>query len=169
VKRIVETFKKQSGQLTAEDRAEYDPMAQGILDQDDRVAIVAYLLKAHFQAAAAKSVLDEAALDRDEGVAGDEPYAPRPAAQRQSHSAPAAPRHAAPGGTSSGSQQAATGGGEAGQPARRRRRRRRGGGGGGGGSGGSGGGRGGGQGGGQGSGGNRSGERRPRGAGDHYT
>jgi len=65
VKRIVETFKDQAGKLTAEDRAEYDPMAQGILDQDDRVAIVAYLLKAHFQEEAARSVLDEVAAEEE--------------------------------------------------------------------------------------------------------
>jgi ATP-dependent RNA helicase DeaD len=70
--RIVETLKVQASKLTAEERAEYDAMAQGILDQEDRVAIVAYLLKAHFEEEAARGVLDEAgAADETEPGAGD--------------------------------------------------------------------------------------------------
>ena len=59
VRRIVETLKDEAAKLTAEDRAEYDPMAQGILDQEERIAIVAYLLKAHFTEEAARGILDE--------------------------------------------------------------------------------------------------------------
>ena len=66
VRRIVDTLKDQAGKLSAEERTEYDPMAQGILDQEDRVAIVAYLLKAHFEEEAARGVLDEAGLPDDE-------------------------------------------------------------------------------------------------------
>jgi ATP-dependent RNA helicase DeaD len=66
VRRIVDTLKDQAGKLTAEERAEFDPMAQGILDQEDRVAIVAYLLKAHFEEEAARGVLDEAGLPDEE-------------------------------------------------------------------------------------------------------
>jgi len=70
VRRIVDTLKDQAGKLSAEERAEFDPMAQGILDQEDRVAIVAYLLKAHFEEEAARGVLDEAGLpDEDAGGA----------------------------------------------------------------------------------------------------
>jgi ATP-dependent RNA helicase DeaD len=65
VKRIVETFKDQAKKLTPEDHAEYDPMVEGILAQDDRVAIIAYLLKAHFIEEAAKSVLDEVAAEEE--------------------------------------------------------------------------------------------------------
>jgi ATP-dependent RNA helicase DeaD len=65
VRRVVETFKDQAGKLTADDHAEYDPMVEGILAQEDRVAIIAYLLKAHFQAEAARSVLDEVAAEEE--------------------------------------------------------------------------------------------------------
>jgi ATP-dependent RNA helicase DeaD len=73
VRRIVDTLKDQAGKLTAEERAEFDVMAQGILDQEDRVAIVAYLLKAHFEEEAARGVLDEAGLPDDDAAAGDAP------------------------------------------------------------------------------------------------
>src|SRR5262245_43749805 len=69
VRRIVETFKDQAAKLTAEDRAEYDPMAQGILEQEDRIAIVAYLLKTHFQEEAARGVLDDVGAG-EEGAEG---------------------------------------------------------------------------------------------------
>ncbi|HKQ96431.1 MAG TPA: DEAD/DEAH box helicase, partial [Candidatus Polarisedimenticolia bacterium] len=75
VKRIVETLKDGAGKLTAEDRAEYDPMAEGILAQEDRLAIVAYLLKTHFMEEAARSVLDEVAAEeelREPGAEGGE-------------------------------------------------------------------------------------------------
>jgi ATP-dependent RNA helicase DeaD len=65
VRRVVETFKDQAGKLTADDHAEYDPMVEGILAQEDRVAIIAYLLKAHFQAEAARSILDEVAAEEE--------------------------------------------------------------------------------------------------------
>ena len=70
VKRIVETLKDQAARLTAEDRAEYDPMAEGILNQEDRLAIVAYLLKTHFQEEAARSVLDEVIADEELAAPG---------------------------------------------------------------------------------------------------
>ncbi|HZM71534.1 MAG TPA: DEAD/DEAH box helicase [Candidatus Cryosericum sp.] len=167
VRRIVETLKGKAGQLTAEERAEYDPMAQGILEQDDRVAIVAYLLKARFEAEAARSVLDEAATAEEtpsDAVPGE--------GRRRGQGG-----HGAQGGhgghQASGGQGAPGGhtgtGGEAGQGAssgtsgRRRRRRRRGRGGG------SDGGQGGGSHGGGSHGGRSGGDRPPRGAGDHYT
>ncbi|HZN04368.1 MAG TPA: DEAD/DEAH box helicase, partial [Candidatus Polarisedimenticolia bacterium] len=79
VRRIVVTLKEQAGKLSAEERAEFDPMAQGILDQEDRVAIVAYLLKAHFEEEAARGVLDEAGLpDDDAGTAGAAAEEPSP-------------------------------------------------------------------------------------------
>jgi ATP-dependent RNA helicase DeaD len=65
VRRVVDTFKDQAGKLTADDHAEYDPMVEGILAQEDRVAIIAYLLKAHFLAEAARSVLDEVAAEEE--------------------------------------------------------------------------------------------------------
>ena len=141
VRRIVETLKDKAAKLTAEERAEYDPMAQGILEQDEKVAIVAYLLKARFEAEAARSVLDE-------GAPAEE--APGGAPASEGGGAPAAQPGAAPGPSGSGP--------------RRRRRRRRGRGGGGGGEGGS-------QGGGRSGGGHggRGGDRPVRGAGDHYT
>jgi ATP-dependent RNA helicase DeaD len=72
--RIVNTLKDQASKLTAEERAEYDAMAQGILDQEDRVAIVAYLLKAHFEEEAARGVLDEAG-EKEETEPGAAPQA----------------------------------------------------------------------------------------------
>jgi ATP-dependent RNA helicase DeaD len=72
VRRIVDTLKEQAGKLSAEERAEYDAMAQGILDQEDRVAIIAYLLKARFDAEAARGVLDEAGLPDEEGAGPQE-------------------------------------------------------------------------------------------------
>jgi ATP-dependent RNA helicase DeaD len=113
VRRIVETLKEKAAKLTAEERAEYDPMAQGILEQDEKVAIVAYLLKARFEAEAARGVLDE-------GAPAEEPPGGAPAAG--SGRAPAGQAGAAPGPSGSGQ--------------RRRRRRRRGRGGAGGGQGG---------------------------------
>jgi len=145
VRRIVDTLKKQAGKLTAEERAEYDPMAQGILDQDERVAIVAYLLKMRFQAEAARSVLDEAAAEEEV------PSGAPPAEAR---------RHGGHAGGGAPAGQAGTGA-TPGGAGRRRRRRRRGGSGGGGGTGGA---RGGGS-----RGGGHGGDRPPRGAGDHYT
>src|SRR6059036_2754664 len=61
VRRIVDTLKEQAARLTEEERAEYEAMAQGILDDADRLAIVGYLLKTHFEEEAARSVLDETA------------------------------------------------------------------------------------------------------------
>ena len=61
VRRIVETLKEQAAQLTAEERAEYETMAQGIVDDDARLAIVSYLLRTHFQQEEARHDLDRAA------------------------------------------------------------------------------------------------------------
>jgi ATP-dependent RNA helicase DeaD len=102
VTRIVETLKGLAGELTPEERAEYEAMAEGILHEEDRVAIIAYLLKDHFAADAARNVLDEGD--------GDEAGAP---------AAPPAAREGTVGGA-----------GEERPGRRRRRRRRRGGGGG---------------------------------------
>jgi ATP-dependent RNA helicase DeaD len=102
VRRIVDTLKEQAAQLSTEDRAEYEAMAQGILNEENRVGIIAYLLRAHFEEEAAHAVLDEPGAAR---VIVDEP-------------------RKAPGGSAP-----AADGPAAGQGRRRRRRRRRGGGG----------------------------------------
>jgi ATP-dependent RNA helicase DeaD len=142
VRRIVETLKEKAGTLTPEERAEYDPMAQGILEQDERVAIVAYLLKSRFEAEAARGVLDEA------GAAEEAPGGAVPVEVRRHGGA--GHGGAGRGTESQGGQGAAPGAG--GQRRRRRRGRR---------------GRGGGPGGAHGGG--PGGDRPPRGAGDHYT
>jgi ATP-dependent RNA helicase DeaD len=117
VRRIVKTLKDLTARLTPEDRAEYQDMAQGILDDADRVAIVSYLLRTHFEEQAQKTILDES-LGED---------------QESKPSGPAASSHQARAhhGTGShgrgGAAPAAGAGGAEGQ--RRRRRRRRGGGG----------------------------------------
>ena len=113
VRRIVETLKGLAGELTKEERAEYEAMAEGILNEEDRISIVAFLLKDHFAADAARNVLDEAAAGDDADLTDDEP----------SGSAPGA------GGGSTGSQ-GSTGGGGKPSGQRHKRRRRRGGGGG---------------------------------------
>jgi len=110
VRRIVETLKELAARLTPDERAEYEAMAQGILDDAERLAIVGYLLKTHFQEEAARGVLDDVAPVEGEPAIG----APT-----------AAPAHPGPAGGSPGGG-APDGGG------RRRRRRRRGGRGGGG-------------------------------------
>ena len=120
VRRIVDTLKEQAARLTAEERAEYEAMAQGILDDADRLAIVGYLLKTHFQEEAARGVLDETAAGDAEP--GD---VPRAAAGGGVHEAGRAPYH-----VSRPRQGHAGPGGDQGQPGpgrRRRRRRRRGG------------------------------------------
>jgi ATP-dependent RNA helicase DeaD len=61
VKRIVETLKELAGRLAPKERAEYETMAEGILREDERLAIIAYLLHMHFKEEAARGVLDEAA------------------------------------------------------------------------------------------------------------
>jgi ATP-dependent RNA helicase DeaD len=116
VRRIVETLKEQAARLNPEERAEYDTMAQGILDDDERMAIVSFLLRRHFQAEAARGVLDDPAGAGE--AEDDQPGAPGGAPP---------PAHASAGGG-----QASPQGGAAGTGRRRRRRRRRGGGGGGG-------------------------------------
>jgi ATP-dependent RNA helicase DeaD len=165
VRRIVDTLKEQAAKLTAEERAEYDPMAQGILEQDDRVAIVACLLKARFEAEAARGVLDEGA-PAEEVQEGAPQGEGRSHGRRGAHGGPghgghhASGGHAAHGGPGGGQSGQGAATGEGGPRRRRRRRRGRGGGSGGGQGGGS---HGGGHGGGHG------GDRPPRGAGDHYT
>src|SRR2546426_4127543 len=121
VRRIVETLKELAARLTPDERAEYEAMARGILDDADRLAIVGYLLKTHLQEEAARSVLDEtaAASDAETGAA------PRAAAGGGGHESGRAPYHASRPG-----QGHAVPGGDQGPPGsgrRRRRRRRRGG------------------------------------------
>lgn len=72
VKRIVETLKELAGRLSPEERAEYEAMAEGILREDERLAIIAYLLHVHFKEEAARGVLDEAA-DDDSPTTGGRP------------------------------------------------------------------------------------------------
>src|SRR5207245_786334 len=118
VRRIVETLKELAGKLSADERAEYEAMAQGILDDAERLAIVGYLLKTHFEAEAARGVLDEGG-EAEAGSAAGGGEAAMPYAQPAP--APSAPaRHEAAGGGPAGP--GAPGGGR-----RRRRRRRRGG------------------------------------------
>ena len=107
VKRIVDTLKSQAAKLTDEERSEYDAMAQGILDDGERVAIVSFLLRTHFQEEAARGVLDEAA-----GADEADEAAPGPRMEGPARQASAPPSQGA-------------GQGEAGGPPRRRRRRRR--------------------------------------------
>src|SRR3989454_12739327 len=57
VRRIVETLKEQAARLTAEERAEYDAMAPGILGGAERRAIVGCVLQTHLEEEAARSVL----------------------------------------------------------------------------------------------------------------
>src|SRR5437867_1582093 len=121
VRRIVDTLKEQAARLTEEERAEYEAMAQGILDDADRLAIVGYLLKTHFEEEAARSVLDETAAAGD----AETDTAPRAAAGGGGHESGRAPYHASRPG-----QGHAVPGGDQGPPGsgrRRRRRRRRGG------------------------------------------
>ena len=121
VRRIVDTLKEQAARLTEEERAEYEAMAQGILDDADRLAIVGYLLKTHVEEEAARSVLDETAAAGD----AETDTAPRAAAGGGGHESGRAPYHASRPG-----QGHAVPGGDQGPPGsgrRRRRRRRRGG------------------------------------------
>ncbi|MGH9749788.1 MAG: DEAD/DEAH box helicase, partial [Candidatus Polarisedimenticolia bacterium] len=78
VRRIVETLKDHAARLTPEERAEYETMAQGILDHAERVSIVAYLLKTHFAEEEAKHVLDELAAEAEAGAPEGPPAEPRP-------------------------------------------------------------------------------------------
>jgi hypothetical protein len=105
VRRIVDTLKEQAARLTPEERAEYETMARGILDEAERLSIIAYLLKTHFEEEAAKGVLDEAP-----GPATDVEAAARPAQSHGHHAPPSGPGGAPGEGTGF----------------RRRRRRRRG-------------------------------------------
>jgi ATP-dependent RNA helicase DeaD len=136
VRRIVNTLKEQAARLTPEERAEYEAMAQGILDETERLALVAYLLKTHFEAEASRHVLDEAAAEAEAPGGGDWAGSGAQASSGHGDAGPGGPPHqggghgghaaGGPGGPSSGGQ-----GGGAGAGRRRRRRRRRGGGGGG--------------------------------------
>ena len=160
VRRIVDTLKELAAKLTTAERAEYEAMAQGILDDADKLAIIGYLLKTHFEEDAKRGVLDEGAGAGEEDLISPAAYAP------EAHSHDGGGRHASHGGHGSGGHSSGghggsahgsgghggsahgsggsggpgQGGGPAGAPGtgrRRRRRRRRGGGGpGGGGSGG---------------------------------
>src|SRR6266850_1124475 len=121
VRRIVKTLKELTARLTPEDRAEYEDMAQGILDDADRVSIVSYLLRSHFREEAARGVLDEAGEGEGGGEAASyEDGATLGSLARGQGGAPSGgPAQTGPGSTPG------AGGGR-----RRRRRRRRGGGGG---------------------------------------
>jgi ATP-dependent RNA helicase DeaD len=143
VRRIVDTLKELAAKLTTAERAEYEAMAQGILEDADKLAIVGYLLKTHFEEEAKRGVLDEGAGASDD----DAPAAYAPAApshggggQHASHGGHGSSGHSSGGHGSGGQGGSSQGSGPAGAPGtgrRRRRRRRRGGGGPGGGSGGS--------------------------------
>ena len=122
VRRIVETLKELAARLTPDERAEYEAMARGILDDADRLAIVGYLLKTHFEEEAARGVLDESAAGGDT----DSVVSPRAFTDGGGSSPAGRTAHAAasvPG----GQRHDAQGGGPAGTGRRRRRRRRRGG------------------------------------------
>ena len=110
VRRIVDTLKEQAEQIPTEDRSEYESLAEGILNEEGRTGIIAYLLRAHFKEEAAHGVLDESGTaDPQRGV---EPTGPGP-------------------GESTGASDqgaGAQGEGSPGAGRRRRRRRRRGGG-----------------------------------------
>ncbi len=114
VRRIVETLKGLAGELTPEERAEYEAMAEGILGEEERITIIAFLLKDHFSADAARNVLDEAGRSDQANPSDDGPAGKGDA-----------------GGGSSAGPHGSSGSGEKNLPAQRRRRRRRRGGGGG--------------------------------------
>ncbi len=59
VRRIIDTVRGQITGLTPAERAEYETIAQGIVDDQDRLTLIASLLKTHFAEEAAKGVLDE--------------------------------------------------------------------------------------------------------------
>ncbi len=137
VRRIVETLKELAARLTTEDRAEYEGMAQGILDDTDRLAIVGYLLKSHFEEEAAKGVLDDGAAgaeaDSDEPphLAAAEPGGGHAGGRAHGgghgagHGASHGGGHGAPGRHSGGSSSGSASGGAGGAPGTGRRRRRR--------------------------------------------
>jgi ATP-dependent RNA helicase DeaD len=120
VRRIVETLKELAARLTPEERAEYDAMAQGILDDADRRTIIGYLLKTHFEEEARRGILDE-------GSASGEAEPGADAATSGGGAAASAGGHGAwsqrPGGPTPDGE-----GGAPGHGRKRRRRRRRGGG-----------------------------------------
>jgi len=118
VRRIVETLKELAARLTPDERAEYEAMARGILDDADRLAIVGYLLKTHFEEEAARGVLDESAAAGD----ADAVVSPRAYADEGGGSSPAGRAAHPP--ASGGQRHDAQGGGAAGSGRRRRRRRR---------------------------------------------
>jgi len=118
VRRIVETLKELAARLTPDERAEYEAMARGILDDADRLAIVGYLLKTHFEEEAARGVLDESAAAGD----ADAVVSPRAYADEGGGSSPAGRAAHPP--ASGGQRHDAQGGGAAGTGRRRRRRRR---------------------------------------------
>ena len=118
VRRIVETLKELAARLTPDERAEYEAMARGILDDADRLAIVGYLLKTHFEEEAARGVLDESAAAGD----ADAVVSPRAFADEGGGSSSAGRAAHPP--ASGGQRHDAQGGGAAGTGRRRRRRRR---------------------------------------------
>jgi ATP-dependent RNA helicase DeaD len=142
VRRIVETLKDLAARLSPEEREEFEAMAQGILDDAERLRIVAFLLKTHFAAEEARHVLDEEAAATEGGAdgagarEGGGRYEGGGAARGGSGyggGAHAGPRHHGGSAHEGGGQSGAPVGGEGGRRRRRRRRRRGGGGGGGGG------------------------------------
>ena len=146
VRRIIDTVRGQVPGLTPEERAEYETIAQGIVDDQDRLALIASLLKTHFAEEAAKGVLDEdaeAAPVTAAGAAGPDTAAVSGPAAVSGAAVPpgaapvseAARRAPAEGDTAqAGGGQAGPEGGQGGRRRRRRRGRRRGGSGGQGGS-----------------------------------
>ncbi len=118
VRRIVETLKELAARLTPDERAEYEAMARGILDDADRLAIVGYLLKTHFEEEAARGVLDESA------AAGDADAVVSPRAHADGGGGSSSAGRAAHPPASGGQRHDAQGGGAAGTGRRRRRRRR---------------------------------------------
>jgi ATP-dependent RNA helicase DeaD len=125
VRRIVETLKEQAARLTPEERAEYEAMARGILDEEERIGIIAYLLRTHFQEEAARGVLDEPGT----GESGEPiPAAGGTGSYGQGLHDHGPPAHGASGQGGSQGGGSLSAGGPGGTGGRRRRRRRRGGG-----------------------------------------
>ena len=122
VRRIVETLKEQAARLTPEERAEYDAMAEGILNDAEKLAIVSYLLRSHFQEEAAHHVLDEPAAD---GEAQGAPAGTGAGTGGGGWHGSAPPAGGAGGGTAGGAGPSAPGPSSPGGEGRRRRRRRR--------------------------------------------
>jgi len=144
VRRVIDTVRGQIPALTPEERAEYEAIARGIVDDADSLALIASLLKTHFAEEAAKGVLDEDAEASAEAAeptvqgtgaasgspANSGPAAP-PRAAMPSRPAPGSETvHRGPAGADTAQAAGEQGGPEGARRRRRRRGRRRGGGGG---------------------------------------